>query len=420
MDTIILKSYEELVDKFDNVLKFGNHDKTEGHFLEIKDNINIIIDFFFSIPFPKEIQEKMIHKYSLSEINSIKLIFKNCSFKYDVIIDNNDKSIQFENCTFIDCLKLNNFSSNLYFIKSSFGMVEFEGVIIEGKVRFRECDFYEVNFNNAKFKQLADFWRCTFNEKTIFYKTDFLGIVVFSGAIFKKNVLFTYSLIDKLIIFNGTQVKKGIDLSTAIITGELSIFNFKLKNFKVDVEKLEKDEYESKISEEGIIPIKNKRETYRLLKKYFENHSNNIESIPFKKLEMTTLHKEAELNFINDEKRWSSFLDLTVLFLNRVSNNFGSSYFNGIIFIFIIGWFFFYLSILQTELYHFSCCISWENIKSGVKPFVQFLNPAHSIDYLGTENDIGYKWSFYIFDYLGRTFVGYGIYQTVQAFRKFR
>jgi hypothetical protein len=53
-----------------------------------------------------------------------------------------------------------------------------------------------------------------------------------------------------------------------------------------------------------------------------------------------------------------------------------------------------------------------------VKQFINFLNPAHSINYIDELNPFyGIP---YVFDFLGRIAVGYGIYQTVQAFRKFR
>ena len=53
-----------------------------------------------------------------------------------------------------------------------------------------------------------------------------------------------------------------------------------------------------------------------------------------------------------------------------------------------------------------------------IKQFINFLNPAHSINYIDELNPFyGIP---YVFDFLGRIAVGYGIYQTVQAFRKFR
>ncbi len=45
------------------------------------------------------------------------------------------------------------------------------------------------------------------------------------------------------------------------------------------------------------------------------------------------------------------------------------------------------------------------------------MTPTHKIEYLENEKP---KTFFYTWDFFGRAFVSYGIFQTIQAFRKFK
>ena len=87
----------------------------------------------------------------------------------------------------------------------------------------------------------------------------------------------------------------------------------------------------------------------------------------------------------------------------------------------MIGLFFFYLSLLVTDKFVFAFEL-YPGWKEHVPDFIIFLNPVHKPNYLGEAFLTEFKLSnsFYIFDFLGRIFVGYGLYQTAQAFRKYR
>lgn len=353
------------------------------------------------------------------------ITFTDCTFQNNVIMlsDNNKECV----ITFVNCI----------FIKDVNG----EDAVMDGKVRFRNCTFKgKVNFRNTTFNNLLDFWRSTFELNTIFYKTDFLDIVVLSAVTFKKNVLFTYSLINKLLILRGTKAEQGFDLSLAILSGNLSVFDFHLKNFKTynahneAIKELAKDHsknylewyefvYESAVSNIGEIPINNKRETYRILKKHHESQSNIVESIPYAVLEKRTFFEESWKNLIsfnNKKSKTNAFSNLWVLSWNAISNWFNSYYILGAFFTLSIAILFFNLSILYTPKVDFA--FNFNAISNGIKDFLTFFNPVHKFDYLDKDilkSKLTSPW-FYIFDFIGRLFVGYGIYQTVQAFRKFR
>lgn len=370
------------------------------------------------------------HSFTLS-LN--KIHFKNCEFRQKIKINTSnevDEELILESCIFNNDLDI----SECKFKKN---------------VKFWQSSFNNVNFHNTTFNGLADFWSCTFNENVIFYKTDFLGTTVFSAANFKKAVLFTYTSISKVIIFRGTRFENGLDLSQAIISGNISLHDIRIKKFKA-VDNTENNKiYENYITETGDIPFSNKRETFRILKQNFSKNGNEIDSIEYKKKEHETLFYELISNIKNTllpvnienlnrtkyirfyfkklfdkkSKRIKRFLNLIeniqnliILFLNFISNHFGVSWFFGLTFISCIASIFFLLSITEIPEYYFTLNPKnwqWEHFKY----FLEFLNPTHKFDYL---NEKKLTPCFYIYDFFGRILVGYGIYQFVQAFRKYK
>ena len=335
------------------------------------------------------------------EKTKIEYEFSDCTFNnYEIRIGNTSKNI-----TFIGEKK---FTENLILKNSD----------LKGKIRFRYCKFNKVDFRNTKFNDLADFWNCVFQQKTIFYKTDFYGNAVFSSATFKENVLFTYSLIEKVIIFRGTTFEKGLDLSTAIIAGTISYFDVNLYYYDAERDK-DKEQYENFISYDAKIPVKNKRETYRILKNNYEKLSNNSESLEMKELEMKTLLDEVKYKIFKEAKL-RHLPNYFLLQLNKFSNNYGNSYTRGAMFTVFSGTIIFYLSSISTGKFHFSTCFSWDAFVEGSKYYWQFLLPTHRFDYMGKTINFKFENVFYFIDFIGRIVVGYGIYQTIQAFRKYK
>lgn len=124
------------------------------------------------------------------------------------------------------------------------------------------------------------------------------------------------------------------------------------------------------------------------------------------------------LKELKHKKGIVAFFEKINLFLNWSSNNHGQSYIRAFLFIIAVGWLFFYCSILVTEKFYFTTDISNWAFSNGFKLFIEFLNPIHKFDYI-ENTELSSAW-FYFFDFLGKTFVGYGIYQFIQAFRKYK
>ena len=236
------------------------------------------------------------------------------------------------------------------------------------------------------------------------------------------------------MILRGTYPEKGFDISLAIISGELSIFDFQFDDYNAygaiykdlnEEFKKAKPEiryqraydivYEKAVSINHQIPIENKRETYRILKNQLESQKNFIDSIPFRVMENKTLLKESYNKLINGHTITRPLSNIIVLSLNAISNWFGSSYNIGILFTLSIAGLFFNLALSHIGDFVFTTNISdWQ-----WRYFVQFINPTHRFDYMKLIDVNPRKW-FFIWDFLGRIFVGYGIYQTITAFRKYK
>lgn len=326
-----------------------------------------------------------------------RMVFEECEFAEDVTISFATKELIFKKCTFV---------KGLHLVNCKF----------EENVKFWESTFSTVDFTNTTFKGLADFWACTFTEKVIFYKTDFLGTAVFSAATFQESVLFTYTAIAKVLIFRGTQFQNGLDLSQAIISGNVSLHDIRIKPFTAVPDVEDTFLYESYISEVGLITYKNKRETFRLLKQYYSKNGNEIDSLEYRKQEHYTLFQEVMDNLRRRKNIGTNLQNMVLLFFNCISNYFGVSYVLSLLFLIVFGGIFYVLSICALPEYAFTLHYTEWDLQLG-KYFFEFLNPTHKTEYIQKENLTA---GFYAFDFLGRIFVGYGIYQFIQAFRKYK
>jgi hypothetical protein len=372
------------------------------------------------------------------------LRFINCTFTKDIQIHNGENALEFtDNCLFKGKISSKGGIQNLKFADCKIQAINFENAVFgeegskqKGKVRFHNCQIKgETNFRNTTFYNLADFWSSTFHQKVIFYKTDFLGITVFSAATFNENVLFTYSLIEKQLIFRETHFKHGLDLSTAIMAGDLNVFDIQLgffmaedvlaiahkalnnpENLKKPFTQLCEEFYEASISKNGRIPVQNKEETYRILKNQFLEQNNTPEALHFKMLERRTYKDQLDTKHaFQIENNWQERL---TLWLNDISNSHGTSWIHAFRFTLLVAIICFALSVIGYQFPILELNLFQWNFSEGLGHFVQFMLPTHKFDYIKTTLDAS-GW-FYFWDFTGRIVVGYGVYQFIQAFRKYK
>ncbi|MFP9118751.1 pentapeptide repeat-containing protein [Flavobacterium sp. RNTU_13] len=428
---VTISNEKDLLLEISNYIRV-NRDRTATYKITLGENgKKYRFKYNFSFPLSQEAANALESFKIEGKLKKYEFDFHRCIFEEDVQINSHDKKLSFyDNCIFEKGTILNGYKGVLTFSKCKFkGEFNAENAILSGKVKFWESEFEsQANFRNTTFNELVDFWRATFHKPTIFYKTDFLNTVVFSAATFKENVLFTYTRNEKLMLLRGTKAEKGFDFSLAIMPGKLGLFEFNLEDYKDVKYFTDEDEYEKAVSELAIIPIKNKRETFRILKDILESQKNLSESLKYKAIEkeiyrneLKTFKNNSSLNWWGKLKNWSNNrFERFNLWLNKWSNDHGNSYGRAFFFIIIVGWIFFYCSLLLTDRFYFVgfCRISEWDFSKGFKLYMEYLNPIHKFDYI-EEPTKSSAW-FYLFDFLGKTFVGYGIYQFIQAFRKYK
>lgn len=379
---------------------------------------------------PLRFESRIFNFYIEIEPFHRELVFKDCEFLEPLLFckgiplvaaveDNNEEEDLFNQ------VETNVFGESVTFQDCHFqNQIQFDDIIFDDKFRMHNCQVKKASFRNTTFNSLADFWLTTFNENIIFYKTDFNKTTVFSMATFIGNVLFTYSLFNTKVIFARTKFKKGIDLSQSIISGKLQPFDLQFDFKKYTTKYVGKDDetYQNYIDRDAIIPLVNKAHTFQVLKKAFEDIGNYSDSILMLREEKKTL-KELVKAKLKDKDLTVNKGDKWILSLNRLSNNYRSDFRNGIWFTLGVTFVFGFLTLVFTEEFqrHFcwGCEFDKDSFIKGVKFLFNFLNPARRITYLDSF-DLRFYGIAYLFDFLGRMAVGYGIYQTIQAFRKFK
>lgn len=105
------------------------------------------------------------------------------------------------------------------------------------------------------------------------------------------------------------------------------------------------------------------------------------------------------------------------LWFNYVSNGFGRKWFNAALFTFAFGLLFFLFVVWSTEEYELgiSSLHGWPEI------FLRFMNPLRQfkLEEMFENKVLTFGALSSMWDFLGRIFVAYGYYQTIQAFRRY-
>lgn len=142
----------------------------------------------------------------------------------------------------------------------------------------------------------------------------------------------------------------------------------------------------------------NLKSVYNQLKKNAIIKGDIDTALKYKSLENKYLFKEKNLSF-----------DKTLLFLNKISNNHGLSWFRGVIFTLITAYVFFYIYIYVLGV-EFTNTVALED-------YIMFISsyPKLEIDKYLCPND----WRINLVIWISRIFISYGIYQTIAAFRKY-
>lgn len=395
MEKILITTAEELNKKIETVTKYPSGGKylsigRADEVIEIDLNQREHLNFY-----------KILQQYPKHELNTLE--FLSCHFKSSFQLNSEYRNSNLPNLSF-------NF--NLCHI---YGITMSESVI-QGKLKFRKCKFERSLYvYNTIYKGYVEFFNCTFNQRVRFVKSKFEDTVVFTKSIFEKNAFFTYTRFNDFGIFNRANFKLGLDLSQSTILKELSFNGVDVDNFST-VPITQDDELFEKTVSDGKIPTINKKETFRIIRNNLLKSNNKLESVRYDYLERLSYEQ-----FLSESgKKWYDG-DMLIFSLNRLSNKHRHSFKQGVKFTLFVVIALHFLSLLMSGNFEFATDDFWKHFPTNIKGIIISLNPAHSIKSLKELYRVDqFGVGFYAFNYISRIFVGYGIYQTIQAFRKFK
>lgn len=379
-------------------------------------------------------------KFELAQITFRNSIFKErvnaneIEFVNDTNEDNtrsNHSYISFESAQFNNSLLLSNinFTRNCSFNKAKFdGSVEFvntcfrnvllfDDSIINGSILF-SVDFDEQN-------QSKEVLRNHINEVS-FRRSNIIGRIDIERAIINKLESQFANIRENAIVRTYDSIINFVNF-TSICNKGIIIFD----DNKDGIDKLTlKSAINFGVIEAENTNIKNitDRRTARILKDSSMKYGNAIDALEFRKTEMNLLKKERE-----EKKKGFDF----PLCLNGISNNHGTSWLRALIFT-VFCWIGFYSLFLLTtranEIWALldSQPVSW-TLSNDISNAIKYLWSVDFLDILSDwVNEIyfdSFWWTFILkglqlffaslFFIIGKIAIGYGIYQTIAAFRKY-
>jgi len=364
--------------------------------------------------------------FDCKKISESVVIRDNCSYLFkEVVFDakiefcNNEfcnKKLTFkaESCTFNESVKiLDNYRSSVAITNSTFKkLLRIENAYIEILV-LRNCIFESavkifnlVNnikmavFKNSTIKGLFMFngWnnkRLRFEENA---RIDFSYILLAeSGYLIIRNINdvdsyngnfdFRCANILGIVVFNDIYANK-LDLLNSSITGSFNEDKNKIKDYS-------------------------NSQTFVRLKNEAIKKNDTINALRYKAEEMKKYKKE-----LRQEKR--NIKERILIFLNTISNDNGQNWVRGLLFTFALAFVFCLLINLGVDgnekLYFYWGWDGWDSYKIILKRLLAVIN-IFNFDNTNSEMELNLIGNFIFF--ISKIFVGYGIYQTISAFRKY-
>lgn len=262
---------------------------------------------------------------------------------------------------------------------------------------FKGNQFQKAFFSETNFGKIADFSHCNFYGTTLFENCKNLEEteLKFVACKFEKYSLFDNSKFNNIEILHTKFLEKA------------SFENFETHFFKIHQVTFAEAAYFDDLNKKNDQAIENwDRKTLRAIKRELVNTHNQIDYLRFKAYELEAFKKE----------KGKSWKDSLILHFNEDSNRFGLDWTKGIQF--IIKWsFLFYLLYLISYMYFIRCFYLKPSQSDFFVNYIKFANPLSFLN-PPLKNSENYFFPL-LFLSLGKIFVSYGIYQTIQAFRKF-
>lgn len=369
---------------------------------------------------------------------NITISFSNAKFYENIRFHHCDfySSINFENTTFEKLVDfyLAIFHNEQQFLRTDFfGTCIFSGVTFEKEVQFLynkvKSDSY-LNFESSIFSRCIDISRANFRCTINFWNIKIQGI---------ENIQTYQKYIDDFGKY--PRDKKNITPTTySKIRETFRIIksNFYMENNKIEGLNMYKNEMSVYQREQFSLLGYNRLD--KIL--YIIRQNIKIKYIFFSVFFIFFGYFNLKMILNNESKFFIIYIlffalpisfillfyikDIILLLLNRISNKFGTDWIRGVSFIVIMGVITSYILLKKSynfwsfEPYNLK---AWEESVAfflnvinivDMKPFDNGVKSANGLIQLVQDNDFNN-----IILFIGRIFIGYGYYQTIQAFRKF-
>ncbi len=374
--------------------------------------------------------------------------FEQCVFKFE--FKSWTSSIKEEVCFESATFELEaNFCGTNFKKKANFNGCSFAGFVDFSNCEFEEFDsssyYGGVSFKHATFKHHVTFWRRSFSKTANFFSSAFLegadfrecqfhgllefnhinvrgGALDFQEATFENKVNAWDIECTEDISFRRSNFRDKVNMTDLIVRNGLADFtgaNFEGNAYFYDSEihtlNLERTVIEKSLFFLGASIDDANRESYRVLKNEFIKQNNHLESRIYRYREMDQFDRD---HFSERESsRGRPYEDRFIILANRVSNKHNTSPSRGVGFTLSMVLFFYVLFMIMLQIERGEWFVlSVDYVFDNIRGIFEFMNLT--------------QWAFkpygkamtasYALLFIGRLFIGFGFYQTIQAFRKFK
>ena len=355
----------------------------------------------------KEISQIIVNDFTHS-INT--LLFTECEDVEDLtIIGENIGKIEFKNF-FAKKTLFNLIADDLQIVNYP---------LLEGKQEYFFIEDCEISVNNKKENSISLVENVSIKN---FILTGTLQKSTLNIIDVKINNISIRNFINEgKLRFNNVQLMdsgQGEILRSQLGKSEFNYVDFsKAKNFKIFLSNITEIIINNAIFPENIIgkddsDFQGSREIYRQLKNAASKQSDRINELYYERIEMVNMEK-----ILKNSKNWN---DKFIFWTNRLSNDYGQSWSDAIILLFIVCLYLF----CGIKLILFSMVFDTPPTLQHLSQFINFtLNPLHKfsdIFYSYPEDiDLNQLGLAQVLDTISRLFSGYMLFQFLRAFRKF-
>lgn len=272
--------------------------------------------------------------------------------------------------------------------------IDISNSILSGGMKIIGCtniDFLKSRSNEYRRISII---RSNVTNKVSFINDYFSNGIIINNTTFEQSITFFNILLEEKghLNFCKNNIKKGINIAESNFKNNLNFWGIKYDTY------IPNNEVEKKEIQESL----------RIIKNAFRQNNDSINALRFEKHEIDV--------FQTTKLEWHERIQLQ---LNDLSNKQRTDWIQGIIFTLTISFLTYWIALLFILIeFRFPKC-SYHISHLGINNIIEFLNVLNitkwDIKLWGFEN---YRYA-YIILFLGRIFISYGYYQTVQAFRKY-